>query len=391
MHCPRPHLLLLAAATTWVPAWPLSAQDAGPNAPSAAPPRPIEPREIEDAGVANVADAALTDAGVSPLSLRASLEPQPVRFGERFELVIEVTRPRGEPLTLPGSFPETEACARAGEVRTTVSELAPQGGPDAGPVMVKETVRIPYLALDTQELKTPALVLTQKDGTTLDVPALDVKVDVPPDLGPDGGPLLGPDGGPLAPGQVQLEAAASTVAYVIPDHRPYVVLGLLATAGVLLALVLWAKRRLRGRVPKTLSPPPPPPRPAHEVALERLEALLASGLLQRGETAVFVERLMDEVLRDYIAARFLLRADTHTTRELVKELFGITVAGLDVALVDELLKDADLVKFAKASIASERAHAMATRVRALIEGTAMVPTSAARSGARSDSNAGATP
>jgi hypothetical protein len=72
-----------------------------------------------------------------------------------------------------------------------------------------------------------------------------------------------------------------------------------------------------------------------------------------------------------LQARFQLPAGTRTTRELVQELLGVTVGGLDVTLVSDLLKDADLVKFAKASIASERAHAMAVRVRTLIEATAV--------------------
>jgi hypothetical protein len=48
------------------------------------------------------------------------------------------------------------------------------------------------------------------------------------------------------------------------------------------------------------------------------------------------------------------------------------VPGLDVILVESLLADADLVKFAKASIATEQAHGMATRVRALVESTASI-------------------
>jgi hypothetical protein len=55
----------------------------------------------------------------------------------------------------------------------------------------------------------------------------------------------------------------------------------------------------------------------------------------------------------------------------VAELLGISVPGLDVKLVETLLADADLVKFARAAIAPDQAHGMATRVRALIEATAL--------------------
>jgi hypothetical protein len=355
----------LAGALAFV--CPAQAQDAGP--------RPIDP--LPDTPSLGDAGALAQDAGppsVVPLALQARIEPPRVAFGERFDLVIDVTRDRGAPLTLPTSLPESEACPRAGEPRVSVVELS-DSIPDAGtPARVKETIRIPYLALDIEKLKTPALVLTAKDGSSLDVPALDVNVIVPSQAeilaGPDGGVLMGPDGGPIPPGQVPLESAASVIAYAVPDERPWVALGTLTITGLALAIARAVQRRLRKRAPAAPAAPPPPPRPAHEIALERLEALLASGLLQQGDTAPFVERLMDEVLRDYIAARFELPAGARTTRELVKELLSVTVAGLDVALVDELLKDADLVKFAKASIAQDRAHAMASRVRALVEATA---------------------
>ena len=164
-----------------------------------------------------------------------------------------------------------------------------------------------------------------------------------------------------------------------------------AFASALLAFVAVraAQKRRRLRAP----PPPPvplaPPRPPHEVALERLEALLSSGLLSRGETGVFVERLMDEVLRDYLAARFALHAEARTTRELVAELLSVSVPGLDVKLVEELLHDADLVKFAKAAIAAERAHAMAMRVKMLVLATA--PSGAAPAGVAAPSPSGGAP
>ncbi len=338
--------------------------DAGPPA--------IEPREVEDAGVA--------DAGTSPapqsianLTLSAAIEPDVVVFGERFALVVTIVRERGVRLQMPGSLPDIDGAPRmqnasgtAMEVRN-VEELV--GGDGA---KVRETIRVPYLALDTVDLETPAFVLTSADGLTVDVPPLKVRVTVPPDP-PDAGPATapGPDGQP----QVVLAPAASTIAYPVPDARPWIALSALLSAGVLYAAVRAAARRRRLIVPKAPPVPIAPPRPAHEVALERLEALLATGMLARGETAVFVERLMDEVLRDYLTARFGLSAGTRTTRELVKDLLGISWPGLDVLLVESLLADADLVKFAKAAISAERAHAMATRVRALIEATRSSPTS----------------
>lgn len=382
-------LLLMLAQAPAPPAVAPASDDAGPP--------PIEPRVVDEptAGDVTGGGGATADAGTSALDIivTARVEPDPVTFGEPFSLVVSIVRDRGVRVELPGSIPEVDAAPRTGDPVRGVEEAvgptgAPAGGssalapapasaPDAGSPRaprVRETIRIPFLALDTEDLKTPAFALTAPDGTALEVPALNVRVVVPPEEEPaDGGPardpVQDPAQDPARPGQVLLEPAAPVIAYAVPDERPWIVLGGLAGAGVLVALARLVNRWRRARRPAVPAVPPPPPRPAHEVALERLEALLQSGLLQRGETAIFVERLMDEVLRDYLTARFALSAGTRTTRELVKDLLGVAVVGLDVALVEGLLADADLVKFAKASIAGEQAHAMATRVRALIEQT----------------------
>lgn len=327
--------------------------------------------------------------GIPGVTVSAKVEPDPVPFGGRFELVLSVVRGRGQHLEIPAQLGASEEVPQVGEARRTVQELPPPShagadagtegtdtnavqapAADAGPVepRVWETLRIPFLALALEDTSTPAFVLTARDGATLEVPALPVRVADDPSL------LAIPDAGPNAPpqepGSVQLEPASAALSFRVPDPRPWAVAAALGSALLAFFAVRAAQKRRRLNAP----PPPPvplaPPRPPHEVALERLEALLSSGLLSRGETGVFVERLMDEVLRDYLAARFALHAEARTTRELVAELLSVSVPGLDVKLVEELLGDADLVKFAKAAIAAERAHAMALRVKMLVLATA---------------------
>ena len=63
-------------------------------------------------------------------------------------------------------------------------------------------------------------------------------------------------------------------------------------------------------------------------------------------------------------------AGKRTTSELIEDLLAVSAPGLDLDVVRGLLDDADLVKFARADLASDVAHGMAGRVRALIEATA---------------------
>lgn len=366
------------------------------------PPVPVPADgQDEDGGTTTGEDADAGPAeGIPGVTVSAKVEPDPVPFGGRFELVVTVVRGRGQHLEIPVELGASEEVPQLGEARRTVQELpATPASPgadaglveaaDAGPLepRVWETLRIPFLALALEDARTPAFVLTAKDGATLEVPALPVRVADDPSL--LAMPDAGPDAAPPEPGAVQLEPASSTLSYRVADPRPWAVAAAFASALLAFVAVRAAQKRRRLRAP----PPPPvplaPPRPPHEVALERLEALLSSGLLSRGETGVFVERLMDEVLRDYLAARFALHAEARTTRELVAELLSVSVPGLDVKLVEELLHDADLVKFAKAAIAAERAHAMAMRVKMLVLATA--PSGAAPAGVAAPSPSGGAP
>lgn len=292
-----------------------------------------------------------TDAAPAraPFSVVARVEPDPVAFAAPFDLVVEVVRGRAERLVLPREIPDTKGARRAGDVVRSVVE-SPDGS-------VKEIVRVPFLALDVDDVQTPAFVITAPDGSPLDVPALPVRVEGAPPA-------------PPAPeGKLDLVPAKPSMTYEVLDARPLVALGALATSGLSYALLAAVVRRRRFAAP----PAPvvvPPPRPPHVVALERLEALLRSGLLARGEIAPFVAQLMDEVLRDYLQARFGVHAGTQTTRELVEDLLARSAPGLDVATVRALLEGADLVKFARAELAADEAHRMAVRVRAIIEATA---------------------
>lgn len=301
--------------------------------------------------------------------MSARVEPDPVEFGATFELVIEVEHDPSLVLSLPESLPEKAETPRAGPVRR---EQMPAGSTDA-PARVRTRWRVPYLALDLEELETPALVLKTPEGERLEVPALPLRVrqrasSAPPDATAPGSVAPAspsrPEGADLEGGGAWRPAPGPRTFRVF-DARPLYALGLLAGAALAAWVIMRVRRHLAQRPPPP-APPPPPPRPADELALERLDALLAEGLLARGEVALFVARLMDEVLRDYLEARFEVAAVTQTTRELVEQLLSTRAPGLDVARVRALLEQVDLVKFARAGLAAEAAHAMAGAVRQMV-------------------------
>jgi hypothetical protein len=144
----------------------------------------------------------------------------------------------------------------------------------------------------------------------------------------------------------------------------YIAAGLLAAA--LGAFAAWLiVRRLRARA---LDRPGPPPRPAHEIALERLDRLGAYGFLENADNRPFYFAV-SEVVRDYLGARFGFDSLEMTTDELVSTLRKRAaresmLTDLTLVEIESWLSSCDLVKFAKISpTAAESRGTLETAIR----------------------------
>ncbi len=118
-------------------------------------------------------------------------------------------------------------------------------------------------------------------------------------------------------------------------------------AGVCLVLgagIWWYLRRTQRQL--FAQRPKVPPRPAHSVALEKLDALQQSQLLIQGQFKVYYSVLSD-ILRRYIEARFQTPAIDMTTRELIRALKPQELKTQDNAVLRNVLTQSDMVKFAK--------------------------------------------
>lgn len=130
---------------------------------------------------------------------------------------------------------------------------------------------------------------------------------------------------------------------------------LLAAALIGLGIWWWYRRR------RTRHTVPIDPFAHAELEFRRVEAL---GLLEAGERGRFIA-LMVEVLREYLAARFPVVAPVSlTSSELLvaaRELRSVPMARLAI-----LLEEADLIKFARHPISSERARELGREARRLV-------------------------
>jgi hypothetical protein len=139
----------------------------------------------------------------------------------------------------------------------------------------------------------------------------------------------------------------------------------IAAGVLLLALLLaWAIRRWRRR-PRTIRVPRP-----EEIALDRLNA--ARALLDPARAREFASAVTGAV-RSYLEARFGVAAPRRTTEEFLHDLLARADAALagHQPLLEDLLRRNDLVKFARAPLATAEMEAMLdTAIRFVRESSA---------------------
>jgi len=110
-------------------------------------------------------------------------------------------------------------------------------------------------------------------------------------------------------------------------------------------------------------------KPAHEIAYERLRALVDEKLIEAGSVKEFYERISD-ILRHYIEHRFELRAPEMTTEEFLDEIQYTDVLGVsDKQSLGEFLRHCDLVKFANISPTKEQIQQTFDLAKEFIEKT----------------------
>ncbi len=140
---------------------------------------------------------------------------------------------------------------------------------------------------------------------------------------------------------------------------------------VALALGFLLARRLR-RLRQRPAPVPPPPtaprkrlRPAWEIALEELDRIVKADHVGQGELGVqYVE--VTETLRRYLENRYGVPALESTTDELAPRLEQLALDADARTRIVDILREADLVKFAKARPEAAAARALEARARELV-------------------------
>lgn len=113
---------------------------------------------------------------------------------------------------------------------------------------------------------------------------------------------------------------------------------------------------------------PEPPVPAHIVAITALESLKNQKLWQNNRHKEYYSAL-SEIVRTYIDGRFGIGAMEMSTDEIVEAIKGIDIPQKNAMDLVSVLRDADLVKFAKAIFEAAENESAFAKIYYFVEDT----------------------
>ncbi|HUF76174.1 MAG TPA: BatD family protein [Longimicrobiales bacterium] len=304
------------------------------------------------AGVATwpplVALFLLTTLLTTPLAAQSrittSVDTTRATVGDRITMTVTVEHPSGAEVAWPDSL-------------------------DVAPFEVVQARLAQPTQVDGTTSSTATFTLTAFELGALEIPGFEVEV-----VGPDGAAeVLSTDAWGVELVSVGVDEGGEIRDIRGPLGIPMSLLRMLLLILVpllILALLYTVARRLRSRDEDEPRPALPTlERPAHEIALESLAALEASGMLERGEVKEYHIEVSD-ILRTYVERRFHVDALEMTTREV---LVGLEGAGVDESFRDGLaafLDQCDMVKFARGRPGPEQARQVLELGRRIVQRSA---------------------
>jgi hypothetical protein len=265
-------------------------------------------------------------------TVSAQVDRKEVRVGDVIVLTVLAVAPRDVPVNLPhslelGPFSELDDQNRKVDAK------------DLGDGKIRREFTAQIAAYETGDLTLPAVEVTYlgKRGEVLTTRTEPIPIKVTSLLANEAEPALKENAPPVR----VLERDLLLV---------YIAGGLLAAGlGAVAATVV--RRRMRARASLR---PAPPPRPAHEIALDRLDRLGARGFSDGDQRPFYFE--LSEIVREYLGGRWDFDSLEMTSAELMDELRARASRELPLGEVEGWLSGCDLVKFAKVSPTAQEAR-----------------------------------
>ena len=139
---------------------------------------------------------------------------------------------------------------------------------------------------------------------------------------------------------------------------------------IIIALLLYVAKRVLAHYGKSFGDlfKPVPPLPPHEQAFKALEQLRKERLWQDGKHKEYYSALTD-ILRTYIDGHFGVGAMEMTSDEIIEAMRSVELPQKSAMDLTQILRDADLVKFAKAVPEAEENEAAMSAAWDFVEQT----------------------
>jgi hypothetical protein len=284
--------------------------------------------------------AALQPASADAPTVGVRTDKTQAHVGDAIAFSITSVGPRTMPVVLPANL----ELGQFSELSRTLDEK------DLGDGKMRREFSLRVAAYEPGSFDIPSVELTYfgADGSVKSVHTQPVPITITSLLANEPEPKLKDNAGPLPVRQ--------------RDYLLIYIAGGIVAAGIGAIIALLVRRRLRNRKP---APPPVPARPAHEVAMEKLDRL--GGVLgEGGDLRPFYFEL-SEAIREYLGGRFGFDSLEMTTEELVRAMRRVPLEssrGIVGSEIEGWLSGCDLVKFAKVSPSMEQARgALETAIR----------------------------
>jgi hypothetical protein len=292
------------------------------------------------AAIVDAPDGGIQDPEAPTVTARLDAHEGSIHVGDPITFVVTAIRRRAVPVNLPGTLD-------LGALSVMDRKEAEH---DLGDGRVRHEFTLTLAAYEPGEREIPAVEVTYlgKGGDVRTARTTPVPVKITSLIANEPEPAL---------------KDASPPVQVLEENLLLIYLGAGLLAAGLGGLCTWlVVRRLRARA---AARPGPPPRPAHEIALERLDRLGQYGFLEDADNRPFYFAV-SEVIREYLGARFGFDSLELTTDELVAELrhSARRELGIFEGELQGWLSACDLVKFAKISpSAAESRGTLETAIR----------------------------
>ncbi|HEY7396078.1 MAG TPA: hypothetical protein VH559_14585 [Gemmatimonadaceae bacterium] len=267
-----------------------------------------------------------------PIKAGVIVAPDTVQVGDPFRVTVGVSAPRGATIEFP----------RATDSASAVQSLDPvvvRTGADTTGVEQSADYRVAAWDVGRIAIRLPDVVV-RYNGVERHVP-LSAEVFV----------------ASVLPADTALRVAKPPRPLFEINPFPWWILAAALAAAIIIGLLIWWLFRRRKKTPAVVTID------AFTRAQAEFQRIEALRLLDAGERGRYVT-LMIEVLRDYLAARYVEAALSLTSTELHRSLSAAPYVPDD--RLARLLNDADLIKFARRPVSGDRARDLGREARAIV-------------------------